>query len=265
MATRKADHLATSATGLRRAVEDATHPVMADLGKTALSRGYSQESLARELRDRFQLSAATNGANVHAHFTSPKPRRETIERYAQILGITDEQLYVIANGVLPPDREQHWEGEVLRALAIDQATFAPTVIAAVEDALRADPAVRSHALAAHVRSKWWHPIAWDLSDPRVRSKLPSELYYFAQALLPRLDLRDFLRSPRPSGDGALEDAYMLARNLYPSRAKALAFVDVCAAIFRLDGFDTDPMYEGLHALLREVDDARAASEKDGQP
>ena len=244
--------------------QNAPSPIMRALAKVAIARGYRQESLAKAVAQRPGLSGIQAG-NVSRHFRSRSPRRETLDDYAAVLGITGEQMYVIAHGVLPPDRRQHWEGEVLRVLAIDHAFLAPTALAAVEDALRADPELRSRALAAYVREKWWYPVAWDRSDPRVGSKLPSGLYDFAQALLPRLDLRDFLRAPRPSRDGALEDAYMLARNLYPSRAKALAFVDVCAAIFRLDGFDTDPMYEGLHALLREVDDARTASEKDGQP
>jgi hypothetical protein len=244
--------------------ENAPSPTMRALAKVAIWRGYRQESLAKALAQRPGLSGIQAG-NVGRHFQSRAPRQATLDDYAAVLDITDEQLYVIEHGVLPPARERHWESEVLRALAIDKYIFTPAVIAAVEDALRADPAVRSRALAAYVRSEWWRPIAWDLSDPRVRSKLPLELYDFAQALLPRLDLRDFLRVPRPSADDALADAYRLACVLYKSRAKALAFVDVCAAVFRFDGFDTDPMYGALHDLLRDLDDAPTATEKDGQP
>lgn len=239
-----------SVKGLRRAVDEAKHPTMKRLGEIALDRRLSQEGLARGLRERFNLSENTNGANVYAHFTSPNPRRETIERYAQLLGINDEQLYVIEHGAVPPDRELVWEHELFRMLEVYKLEFEPGTRSAIADALR-NPATRRRAFAAMAGPRTGWPLTkW--------SSIPAYFEPVAEALLPELDMRAFIRKQSASTN-ALLTIYVVAGDLYQSPEKAHAFVDVCAAILRLDGFDTQPMYD----VLRDWQEACVAAAAPG--
>jgi len=229
------------------------------LGEVALSQGLSQEGLAKALGERF--SVRINGANVSAHFASENPRHETIERYAHVLGFTTEQLHVIERGALSPDRLRHWEREVLSEFALEKTDFRAGVIKAVKDALRRDSVARTRALTA---------AAWSWNSMRSVpgwATVPHTLQTFAAALFPCLDLREFVRKKSP-GEGILFSIYADARSLYGEerKDKVLAFVDACAAILRLDGFDTRPMYDDLRDNLESVRiRSTTASRKKGLP
>jgi hypothetical protein len=236
--------------GLRRAVDEATHATMKRLGQIALARGLSQEGLAKGLRERFNLSEKTNGANVYAHFTSPNPRRETIERYARLLDLNDEQLYVIEHGAVPADRESAWEHELFRMLEIFKVEFEPGTASAIADALR-NPVTRERVFAAMASPRTGWPLTkW--------SSIPPFFEPAAEALLPDLDMRVLVRKQTVHTNGLLA-IYAVADDLYQNHEKAHAFVDACAAIFRLDGFDTEPMYD----VLRDWHEARAAATAPG--
>jgi hypothetical protein len=243
MTTRKDRSTSGIEKGLRRAVSEATHPTMKQLGEIALTRGFSQEGLADALRQRFKLRI--NGANVYAHFTAIRPQRETINRYVTILGVTPEQMQVVERGVLDADRVQRWEHEVFRLLSISKADFEPGVVTAVRKVLR-DPATRTKVLTDTA-------MTW-LRDTPGWSMIPSPLSAFAAALFPWLDLRDFIRK-RVKGEATLFMIYTEALSLYDDATKARAFVDACAAILRIDGFDTRAMYERLRNTLHDIDTA----------
>jgi len=215
---------------------------MKRLAALALECGFSQEGLAKGLNERFGLRL--NGANVYGHITAQRPQGETIKRYAQLLGVNHEQLHIIEHGTLPADRERYWGGVVLSALTTHASDFKPGVVEAVRRALH-DPNIRvrvltSVSMSGHVpeRPRRWLPRA---VEPMIDA--------LAEALYPRLDMRDYLRERSP-GDEALFPIYHSVRSLYRDDAKALAFVDACAAILRFDGFDTAPMQEYLREVLR---------------
>jgi hypothetical protein len=220
---------------------------MRRIGEIALAQGFSQERLAKHLGGFFGLQI--NGANVRAHFQSKHPRRETVEHYARCLGLTDDQLYVIEHGVVPPDREPVWEQKLFTMLRYFAADFEPGVAARVKDALL-DPATRQRVfaeMAGPPSRRLWEQ--W-VSVPQSAS-VPQLLQAAAVALFPELDLRAFVRKQSPH-DNALVAIYAQARGLYQSDEKARAFVDVCAAILRLDGFDTRPMYRDALAARKET-------------
>lgn len=231
---------------------------MKRLGGLAIERGFSQEGLAKALNDRFGLSL--NGANVYAHVTAKRPQRDTIKRYAQLLGLNAEQLHVVEHGMISADGERYWGGHIVSALAAHTGEFKPGVLDAVGRLLR-DPNIRARALTSvamggHLpdRAKRWLPRA-----------LPPELDILAEALYPHLDMRDYLRERSP-GDETLFPIYHSVRSLYRDDTKALAFVDACAAILEIDGFDTDPMQEYLRDVLgtrgvRVADKSRRKEER----
>lgn len=253
MATRKANPTSDLAKGLHRAVDDAANPAMKRLGQRALELGFSQESLAKELRERFRLSAKTNGANVYAHLTSARPQRETIARYAEIVGFTGEQLYVLEHGAIPPGREWFWERELLRLFDLAEADFEPGVREAVTEALQNEG----------TRARVFASMALPPSMPRrILPRIRGLLDIAADALIPDLDLRKFMRERTP-GDTMFALIYPQALALYKNPTKTLQFIDACAAILRLDGFDTHPMHLALISdLARPVSQMTISSRKD---
>jgi hypothetical protein len=196
------------------------------------------------LNERFSLKL--NGANVFAHFTA-KPQAQTIRRYAAVLEMTDDEVQVVERGVLDDDRLRHWEHKVFRLLrGYIPDEFKPGAVQAVKDAL-GDAAVRTQVLTATALSP--HEVRYEFSYGLRR--LPLELQPFAAAISPYLDLRDFLRE-RQDGEEALWTIYSEAARIYGNHEKALAFVDACAAILKLDGFDTRPMYDRMRKIMRGI-------------
>lgn len=229
------------------------------LGEYALAQGHSQESLARELQRRFDLNV--NGANVYSHITSSAPKPDTIERYAKIVGYHDDQAEILARGALSEARLKHWEELVLREFTVFKARWKSGAEAAVRKVLRHDPIARARALSAAAMHWNNHSLsipAWATVETSVRA--------FAAELFPALDLREFVRQRR-LGDGVLFSIYTEVAPLYDrdkaphvqqtadeylTNKKALAFVDACEAMLRLDGIDTRPMRESLTNDLDEI-------------
>jgi hypothetical protein len=222
---------------------------MRRLAEIALAQGFSQESLAKRLRDDFGLKAI--GKNVYDHFVAPHPHRKTIERYAKILNVSDETLRIIEGGTLTKQRLQSMEREVFRCLAIFRSDFQPSVVKAIKKALR-EPGTRARVLGETAMT-WNAPVGAEWST------IPAGLGAFARALAPALDLRRFIRK-YSKGESALFMIYSEALALYEDSGKALAFVDACAAILRLDGFDTQPMYDRFRDTLRGIHRASRGKE-----
>lgn len=244
MAARKSGRLAKSERGLERAVTEATHPTMKRLGERAIKLGFSQESLAKALRERFALRII--GANVKDHFTRKHPQPVTIERYAKVLGVSDDELQILRDGALKANRLRDYEHEVFRLLALFRTDFASSTEKAVKDAL-GDQTARTRVLTQTA-------LDWNAPPPQEWAALPAQLSSFAAALCPYLDLRRYLRS-HSKGEETLYMIYGVALNVYEDHAKALGFADACAAILRLDGFDTSSMYEYLRDVLQGSHDA----------
>jgi hypothetical protein len=245
--------------GLLSAIKDPQcHPAMRRLGELAIRGGYTQEGLGKALREKFGLQGV-NGTNVRAHFSSERPTHKTMARYAQILGLNDEQLYVIEHGEVPPDREPAWERELFRMLEAFKSNFVRGTAEKITDALR-DPATRRRVFAAMAAPRTGWPLTkW--------VNLPGYFEPVAEALLPELDMREFVRK-QTAWTNALLTMHAVAGDLYQNDEKARAFVDACAAIFRLDGIDTRPMYEMLQdyseasaAIFKHGAEARATSKK----
>ena len=257
MSARQEAKTSESLKGLPKAVADAPHPVMKRLGEIALRYGFSQESLAKALSDRY--SVTINGANVSAHFASKNPQRQTIERYAQVLGLAQEHLHVIEHGKLSAAALQQWEREVFHAFAVSEHRWKAGTIKAVRKTFESNPEARERALTAASWSwgsfrripEFWH--------------VPQELQAFAAALYPTLDLRGYVRQRSP-GDGLLFSIYANLLQLYGDerKDKVLAFVDACAAILKVDGFDTRPMYEDFHAMLRGTQASLKGAQRKGK-
>lgn len=240
MTTRVARESSESLKGLDRTVAEAKHATMKLLGERALALGFSQESLAKEMRERFPLRKSFNGANVRGHFEAEKPQRETIRRYGEILGLNPDQMQIILDGGLNAQRLRHWEGEVYRYLGVSRSDFKPGLVAAIKAVFK-DPAKRKKILTETALSRQ--------DFQREFRSVPPTLHAFAAAIVPFLDLRTYLRG---RGAGSLFMIYSEALELYQDPDKARAFVDACAAILRLDGIDTREMYDYLNDLLRSV-------------
>lgn len=234
---------------------EATDPRMQWLARIALTQGFSQESLAKRLCDEFGL--AVNGKNVYEYLTARRPQRVTLERFAKVLGAV-EGLRKLEGGPLSEERLRLQEEKLFRLLDIFRAEFTRNVRDSVAKVLRV-PRVRSEVLTAE-----------DLSQPFTElqaavaglSGIPGPLRGFATALAPYLDLQNYVRV-RSKGDSALFVLYSEALDLYGNEAKARAFIDACAAVFRIDGYDTEPMYEFLHDSLAGTA-AAAAVESSGK-
>jgi len=192
------------------------------------------------LNERFSLKL--NGANVFGHFTA-KPQAQTIDRYAAVLEMTDDEMQVVERGVLGDERLRYWESEVFRLLRSYRLDNLKAGVLQAVKAVLEDPPVRARVLSATAISR--HEVNYEMRQ------LPLELHPFATAVLPFLDLRYFLRD-RKNGEDALWTIYAEALQLYGNDEQARAFVDACAAILRLDGFETGPMYDRLRDKQRAI-------------
>ncbi len=216
------------------------NPVMRYLGENALAQGFSQESLAKRYREHTRVSSKFNGANVRSHFMAKKPQRETVKRYAEILGLSEERLHIVEHGKLDAIRLRQWEQKLFRTLSVFQVDFKDGVAEAVRDALL-EPVLRNTVLTKVAMAWGAEKAGW--------SDVPVPLQVFADAIFPNVDLHRFVQR-RTKGEATLFMIYAESmQNLYGNDAKARAFVDACAAILRLDGFDTRPMYDFLNKSL----------------
>ena len=229
--------------GLAFLAENAPDARMRFLAGLAARGGITQKELGRRYAAHNE-TAWSSSSMVQTHFLAERPR--TVDSYAAVLGVPDEVLNLAAGKPMDSKAAHYWEREVLELLVGFQTDFQPNAVTAVKSALR-DPETRDRALHAYaLSSKNW------LRASAGWSSVPETFAAFAEALYPRLDLRDLV-AKRSSENGALWMIYTEAEKLYGSEPKAKALIDVIEAILRLDGFETRPMREFLEAQTESIE------------
>jgi hypothetical protein len=229
----------------------AASDVMRFVAAAATSQGFTQESLARELRRR--TGRSITGANVGRHFDSSQPHAGTVKMYAQVLGIADEVIDILSGRGLTPSQEERWRQLVWDIIGSEGANFTPGTVDETRDAFDGlNPATRRKALEAialEAHSALFHDVP---RKPGWPDDLSRALITLAKYLLPSIDLKRRIRSAQPSED-ALSRIWSALR--VPPRLLSESEIDtvirVIATVLRAKSMDVESMFQRYEQLSRE--------------
>jgi hypothetical protein len=237
--------------GLQGAAYGAPSPVMKEIARIALIKGLTCGEIAREYNRRHRTKALL-ARNVSRHFDSEKPRPETLNFYAKLLGISDVYLRLLESCELPNRVTAEANARAYRELLLRMGEFTSGTREAFEQAFeRLEETSRSRLAAAFRLAEYRD--RFELLDDRAArhpefvSRFGQPLAAFAHELLPDMNL---FKRVRKNVDHRLFQVWYDLGFLFAgdSAAEADHVIAFTVGLLRARGVDTTRM----EATLREM-------------
>lgn len=189
--------------------------LMKRIAALAIVAGYSQTTLAAAFGRHTHQNTAP--INVMRHFQSKVPQRETVAAYAALLGVSEDDLALLAGRPLTPSQISAWEKRIQRDLRSKLAYLSAETPAAVAAALsRLGSVGKTRAVREYAYAQI-HEDVQPATPETVRSRVEDRsrvlpwhfslgLCALTAALKPELDLAAMVK-PMIEGERVLADVY----------------------------------------------------------
>ena len=232
--------------------ESVPSAIMRFIASVVVTRGLSQEQLARMIAERCQRSI--RGANVRHHFYSDNPRASTVAMYASVLGLSDDVLRIKGGEGLTTKQLSESSDRLRSMLRMNDTDFEPgtgeMVLRYVEGL---GDSARRQLLEAFV-------VACELGElPKgavLSLSIPRGLIAVGAMIAPEIDLAARVYDTQPT-ESTLWSCHIALQSLDVfNDFEVKTFVRMMAMVLKAKGLDTTRMIEYYNrnrsALLAEL-------------